>query len=299
MFELFNFKQKKIDKLFEQASALSEQGNDDAAIEKYKEVLKIEPEHSSCYYNIGLIYKYRNDWENSFKYNKLSYEMNPESEASRWNLGIAATALRDWKTARQVWNDCGIEITEGEGPIDDYFGTNPVRLNPEGDGEVVWADRLDPARARIISVPLPESGFCAGDIVLNDGAPMGYRMLGDSERAVFNVLELFEASTFNTYKADIRVNTAKDIESLEQIFVENDIPCEDWTTHYRVICKACSEGRPHEHHDNDAEQEWQPEHEIAMCAESETEIKKILNDWENGTSRVVLDFNCVFTRNEN
>lgn len=108
MFKLFNFKQKKIDKLFEKASELSGQGKDDEAIEVYKEVLKIEPKHSSCYYNIGLIYKYRNDWSNCFKYNEIAYELNPESEAARWNLGIAATALRDWKTARQTWRDAGV-----------------------------------------------------------------------------------------------------------------------------------------------------------------------------------------------
>ncbi|MDH5601320.1 MAG: tetratricopeptide repeat protein [Gammaproteobacteria bacterium] len=298
MFKLFNFKQKKIDKLFEEADEFSEQGLDDEAIEKYKEVLKIEPYDSSCYYNIGLIYKYRNDWLNSFKYNEIAYEIDPASEGARWNLGIAATALRDWDMARRIWHDAGIEIEEGEGPIDDYFGTNPVRLNPDDEAEVVWAERLDPARAKIISVPLPESGYGAGDIVLNDGAPMGYRMLGDSERAVFNVLELFEASLLNTYRADIKVSSDEDIVLLEKMFAEKDIPCEDWTTQYRLICKACSEGRPHEHHDNETVNKFVAEHEIALAAEYEDEIKTILNNWENGISRVVLDLNCIYSRNE-
>lgn len=299
MFKLFDFKQKKIDKLFDKADEFSEQGRDEEAIEIYKNILKIEPNHSSCFYNIGLIYKYQNDWSNSFKYNQKAYELNPDSEAARWNLAIAATALRDWKVARKIWRDAGIEVDNGRGPIDDYFGTNPVRLNPYGNAEVVWADRLDPARAKIISVPLPESGFCAGDIVLNDGAPEGYRMLGDNERAVFNVLELFEASPLDTYQANVKVSTDEDISALEKMLGEKDIPCEDWTTNYRIICKACSEGRPHEHHDNEGEKEWVPEHEIAIGSESEDEIKNILNNWENGASRVVLDLNCIFSHNEN
>ncbi len=211
-------------------------------------------------------------------------------------MGIAATALRDWVIARKVWHDAGIELDDNEGPINGDYGLNPVRLNPDGDGEVVWAQRIDPARAAIVSVPLPESGYCAGDIVLNDGAPVGYRKIGDDERAVFNVLELYQASTLSTFKADLKVSEPSDIDALEKLFEEQDIICEDWTTRYRVLCKACSEGRPHDEHDHEAEKEWSPEHEFAIAVNSREEIEHILNEWKNNSTRVVTDLKCIFSR---
>lgn len=297
MFKLFNLKQKKIDKLFDQAHALDQQGLEDDAIEKYKQVIALDPEYSTCYYNIGLIYKYRNDWPNSFEYNQKAYEQNPDSEAARWNLGIAATVLRDWETARKVWRDAGVELDENDDPINGDFGLNPVRLNPDDENaEVVWALRVCPARAKIVSVPMPESGYLAGDIILNDGAPMGYRMLGDDERAVFNVLDLFEASILSTYKADIKVSEQSDIDALEKQFEAQDIICENWTTNYRILCKACSEGRPHDEHDHEGEKEWSTEHEIAIAASSQKEIESILNEWKNDSTRIVNELSCVYSR---
>jgi len=222
--------------------------------------------------------------------------LNPDSEAARWNLGIAATALRNWRTARKMWRDAGVQLDDSEGEIKSDFGLNPVRLNPDEDAEVVWAQRIDPARAEIISVPLPESGFCAGDIVLNDGAPVGYRMYGDDERAVFNVLELFQASSLSTFKADIKIFEQSDIDALEKLFEEQNIICEDWTTNYRILCKACSEGRPHDEHDHEHENEWVAEHEFAIAVTSEKEIEPILNKWKNGSTRIILDLNCIFSR---
>ena len=296
MFKLFNFKQKKIDKLFDIAHELDEQGREEEAIEKYKQVIALDPEYSTCYYNIGLIYKYNYDWTNSFDYNQKAYELNPDSEAARWNLGIAATALRDWSTARKVWHDAGIELDDNDGPINGDFGLNPVRLNPDEDAEVVWAQRIDPARAKIVSVPLPESGYCAGDIVLNDGAPVGYRKYGDDERAVFNVLELFQASALSTFKADVKVSEQSDIDALEKLFEEQGIICEDWTMNYRILCKACSEGRPHDEHDHEGEKEWSAEHEIAIAVTTKKEIENILNEWKNDSTRIVNDLSCVYSR---
>ena len=132
--------------------------------------IKADPEKSESHYNLGLIYKYRNDWGNSRAYNRRACELDPQDEAARWNLAIAATALRDWKTARLAWHDQGLHFDSDEGPINSDFGQTPVRLNPDGSTEVVWARRIDPVRARIENVPMAASGYRCGDIVLHDGA---------------------------------------------------------------------------------------------------------------------------------
>jgi len=296
MLNIFNFKQKKIDKLFDIAQSLDHDGNEDEAIKKYKEVIELDPEYSSCFYNIGLIYKYQGDWKKSFEYNQKAYALDPESEAARWNLGIAATALGDWKTARNVWKEAGISLEDIEGPINQNFGLNPVRLNPDGNAEVVWAERIDPARAEIVSVPLPESGYCAGDLILNDGAPVGYRMHGESERAVFNILALLKESAFSTFKVTITVSEQTDIDELETLIEERKMIFEDWSTNYRILCKACSEGRPHTEHDNEGSKEWSPEHDIAIAAISLHDINEVLVLWKNKTTRVVNSISCVFSR---
>lgn len=289
---------KKADKLFARAQALHDEGSEEKAIECYKRVIQLDPDNSSCHYNIGLIYKYRKDWGMSFEFNRKACELNPEDESTLWNLGIAATAMRDWTTARDMWRRCGFEIGEGEGPIAANFGYTPIRLNPDDQAEVVWALRIDPVRARITSVPLPESGHCTGDIVLHDGAAVGYRLYEELEYPVFNELELFEKSALSTYKIDVRVSEQEDIEALEEMLSDKDMLSEDWTTDYRLLCKACSEGRPHDEHDHDVEPEWTPEHEIAVAARSLKEIEAIANRWANGVSRRIINIECAFSRNQ-
>ena len=126
-------------------------------------------------YNLGLAAKYRGEWEESFARNRRAAELNSEDEASWWNLGIAATALRDWPEARRAWLACGVDLIQGEGEVEMAHCWGCVRLNPSGSGEVVWGKRIDPARIRIANVPLPESNRRYGDIILNDGAEEGTR----------------------------------------------------------------------------------------------------------------------------
>src|SRR5205807_10273545 len=70
-----------------------------------------------------------------------------KDKAAWWNQGIAATALGRWGLARRAWAGFGIDLPAGEGPLDFPCGSCPVRLCPDGDAEVVWAHRIDPARS--------------------------------------------------------------------------------------------------------------------------------------------------------
>lgn len=267
--------------LLDLGRALSEEGREDEAIAKYKEALALDPTRSALYYNIGLIYKYRNEWEESFAWNSKAYALDPEDEAARWNLAIAATALRDWATARRAWADNGIAFDDtGKGPIDDDFGRTPVRLNPDGDGEVVWAERIDPVRARIYNIPYPESGFRYGDVVLHDGAPVGTRTSGGREYSVFNVLELFEASPLSTFCLDFEAQSEEVAHALFQAFNDAGLNLEDWTSSVQILCKQCSEGSPHEHTAaNPAPQAWQVQRVAGISASSYEEIEAVLDAW--------------------
>lgn len=274
-------------KLHAEGQALSESGDQDGALARYNEALALDPARPETHYNIGLIYKYRRQWRESFASNQRAVELAPDDEAANWNLAIAATALRDWTVARRVWILLGVKIAPGEGPIEDDFGSTPVRLNPDGDAEVVWARRVCPVRARVVNVPWPESGFRHGDILLHDGAAVGYRLDAEGrEKPVFNVFELFEESKFTTFVANIIAPAAADIEALIACCDEVDVACEDWST-VRILCKACSEGRPHDTHDHEAKQdEWSPERRIGLATMSAASVRQALDQWASDARRL-------------
>ena len=268
---------ERAEELNEQGIAHSDAGNEELALQAYEEALRLNPRAAKTLYNMGLIYKYRNDWVTSFDYNQRAYALRPEHEASRWNLAIAATALRDWATARKAWADNGIELDGVDGPIEMDFGPTPVRLNPNGNGEVVWGTRIDPVRTILRNIPYPDSGFRCGDIVLHDGAGVGKRESRGREYSVFNVLELFEASKLSTFCMEVNEATEQQMATLEAAFDAAGMPFEDWTANVRTLCKACSEGIPHEHAgDGEEAPAWNPARLVGLAALSYEEIEAIL-----------------------
>ena len=184
-----NHRQHK--KLHNQAYLAFDAGDLQTAAVKFAQLAKAHPDNAQYRYMLGLAAKYRMDWALSLQANLAAIACAPEfDEAAHWNAAIAATALHDWQTARQLWAACGIPLPEGEGEIEADFGTAVLRLNPWAGGECVYARRIDPCRSRIINVPLPESGYRMGDIVLHDGASTGRRADGQGgEVLVFNALE--------------------------------------------------------------------------------------------------------------
>lgn len=267
--------------LIEEASALLDGGDDDGALKKYFAALEIDLTDPRVHYNIGLIYKYRGAWKDSFKYNKRAAELAPDDEAAHWNLAIAATALRDWKTARSVWKGLGLPIEPGDSAIEENFGGTPVRLNPGREPEVVWARRICPVRARIESIPFSNSGIAFGDVVLNDGAPVGHRRdQNGKERPVFNMLELFEPGPYSTYVIEAVVDDEAALTRLEMLCDSRKLAVEDWEASVTTLCKACSDGRPHDEHDHSGmPATWDRERLIAIAASDGNEVEAVLKEW--------------------
>jgi hypothetical protein len=247
-------------------------------------------------YNLGLIHKYAGEWELSLSWNQQAVELDAGNEAAWWNLGIAATALGRWEVARCAWRGFGMEVPDGVGPISSACGPTPIRLNPEAGGEVVWAERLDPARASIRNIPLPESGFRWGDIVLNDGAPNGCRVLNGHELPVFDCLCLLQASSFATWVAEVELAAARDddgpspIDRLTDLAEARGLGFEDWSTSLIPLCKTCSEGCPHSNHEH-AAVVLPGIHRLAIAAPDLVQARSLLDDWlacSNGARVVSL-----------
>src|SRR3984893_3381946 len=290
---------KRADELHEAGMELSDAGDEDGAIQQYLKALLVDPDRPSTLYNLGLIYKYRREWQTSFGYNQRARELRPDDEATLWNLAIAATALQDWRTARNVWQTLKIILETGEGPIDENFGDTPVRLNADESTdartEVVWARRLCLVRARILNIPAGATGFRHGDVVLHDGAAVGYRLNAEGQEApVFNVLELFEPSRFSTFEASVEVDGPEDIEALDQACDQAGVAFEHWTASIRHLCRACSEGRPHEGHDHELKEShsWERIHRVGFAAQGEGSLTAVLKGWA-GRRRRVADLRCT------
>jgi hypothetical protein len=181
----------------------SDAGNLRHAVRFYKLASSLAPQWSVPWYNLGLLTKNTGQWENSLKFNQRALSLNSENEGACWNLGIAATALHNWPEARRAWKLYGIEIGDGSGEILMPPVSACVRLNPRGSGEVVWGERLDPARVLILNVPLPESNHRFRDIVLNDGAANGTRVKDGAEVPVFDELGIWRTSDYSTFAATL------------------------------------------------------------------------------------------------
>jgi hypothetical protein len=188
-----------------------------------------------------------------------------------------------------AWRGFGIKLPEGEGPIDLPCGYGPIRLDPDGNAEVVWAYRIDPARAVLASIPFPESGYRWNDVVLNDGAPCGYRQVNGKEIPVLNALDLLEASPFGTYVAQVQMPDKPEYtDKLAELAGTMEGCAEDWSTSVRIICRACSEGSPHETHDT---QGAPPDgvHLIGIAARSRQHATDILHTWESDLEDVQVE----------
>lgn len=135
-------------------------------------------------YNLGLCHKNAQRWEQAaevlgqalqgvrkqagrFSSSSVLAGGSGLSRAVLWNLGIAQTAQGRWTEARETWQACGVSLPRS-GSVD--LGLAQLSLPTQGPYSIerVWVQRLDPARARILSVVRYGAPCQFGDVVLCD-----------------------------------------------------------------------------------------------------------------------------------
>ncbi|MFF3142377.1 tetratricopeptide repeat protein, partial [Streptomyces sp. NPDC057927] len=166
----------------------------------------LEPWLSESWFNLALLHKFRHDWEQARAAGLRAVALLDREAGAPdwWNVGIAATALQDWPLARRAWQAYGLRVPGGAAvsgePVGMDLGSAAVRLSPEGEAEVVWGRRLDPARVEVLSIPLPSSGRRWGEVVLHDGVPHGERTTAAGHAyPVFDEIELWAPSPVPTW----------------------------------------------------------------------------------------------------
>jgi hypothetical protein len=268
----------RAEELNERGRELAAQGRDEGAIAAYREAIAADPEWSVPWYNLGLVFKYRAEWPASAKCSTEAVLRDDADQGAWWNLGIAATALGDWGRARDAWRRCGVVLPEGTGPVAMNFGLCPIRLSARSRAEVVWCDRIDPARAIIRNVPLPESGHRFGDLLLHDGAPNGSRLRHGVEVPVFDALDCLERSDYRTYILDVPGSSESQRASIGDVAFELGMGAEDWSQSVSFLCKQCSEGLPHATHDTEL-RSHRPDLAVAAAARSQDELSRLVDEW--------------------
>jgi hypothetical protein len=140
--------------------------------------------------------------------------------------------------------------------------------------EVVWGQRIDPARIRVLNVPLASSERRYGDILINDGAPEGTRLSNGEEYPVFDELGMWRQSSHSTFEVEIMMPNQMAMRSLEEKCEQNEMWVEDWGT-IRTLCAACSRGTPGEHI---CTSEDTGQSKFGFAAKSEVNLRRVLSE---------------------
>jgi tetratricopeptide (TPR) repeat protein len=263
----------------ERGRKLADAGDDAGAEVAYRQAIDSDPAFEQAWFNLGLVFKRRRDWSECLRCNLRATDLDPRKEQPAWwNMGIAATALHDWVNARRAWNGYGINIPDGEGPIGANFGPTPVRVGFPNPTEVVWCRRIDPARAVIESIPLPESGHRHGDVVLHDGAPNGQREAFGRIYSVFDELERWQPSDIPTVVVSLTCPSKSDAKAICDLADAANLTYEDWTANINWLCKACSEGLPHSTHDQNGDSSWRTDHNFGFSADPSL-VRNVIGRW--------------------
>lgn len=265
-------------RLNEEGRRLDAAGDGDAAVAAYRRAIDADPGWSVPWYNLGLVYKYRGAWQEALRCTRRASEIDPDDGDVWWNHGIAATALGHWDEAREAWKACGIPLPAGGGPPVMALGLVPIRLDPTGPAEVVWCDRIDPARAVIRNVPLPASGRRWRDVVLHDGAINGVRVVDGREYGVFDELGLLERSAYRTYEVHLHGVGEEHQERLRGLAEALEAGAENWSRSIRYLCRQCSEGRPHGEHDRELSGA-RPDLGFGVAARDDEHLARVLAEW--------------------
>jgi|JI8StandDraft_1071087.scaffolds.fasta_scaffold63425_2 hypothetical protein len=165
------------------------------------------------------------------------------SRAVMWNLGIALTALGRSEEARATWQACGIAPPRGTAHAD--MGLAQLSLPTQGPYAVerVWVQRLDPARARILSVVRYGAPCQFGDVVLCDSGssnPQGGFTDGllatdnddtesESSASGLQFLDLLEAAGYALHVVQGGPASATQAMTLTERLRENGLHIEVWS----------------------------------------------------------------------
>ncbi len=251
------------------------------AVKLYKRIAKEARNWAAPHIRLGDIYKYRQEWKPALYYNKKAVSLDAGNQSAWWNVGIAATALKKGRLARNVWAKFGFSTDEPS------LKPASVRLFYRGKFEILCVSCLGPARGIIRSVPSPESGRRYGDIVLMDGVVQGFHSSDAHRLSVYEELGLLRHSHYRTFSCVLQSAGKKDVEILEQLCREDNLGFEVWDNASRTLSSQYFGAAPeyYVHH-------FEPQSEllVAVAAPDQEAAQRVLDAWKVISLKTYTDF---------
>lgn len=268
----------EVQQLFERAMEYDRTGDVYNAVKLYKRVMKLAPEWDKPYYHLSIIYKYRNEWKPSLHYSQKAIEINPTEEDAWWNLAIAATALKKWQAASDAWNQLGYDVHDQKIRAETELQMIALRINRQ-QPEIVWARSLDPARARIESIPHPSSGRRYAEVVLHDGKQQGWYVADGKQFPVFDELQQVESSKYHTYAVLLDTPQRDAAETLGQLCYNEDLGFENWSNLTRLHIPENTNRLPEYYSTSFSTKEASEVQLVAIAALNVRAVRRILQTW--------------------
>lgn len=116
-------------------------------------------------------------------------------------------------------------------------------------------------------------------MVLHDGEPRGYRVRAGRQLPVFDALAILERSNRETFEASVVASDQGEIDALQAVAESLGLTIEDWTATVRPLCRRCSEGVPHDVHDEPALPPWEEHRRVGVSASGRSEADLLLARW--------------------
>ncbi len=218
----------------------------------YEALRDAAPEDSASWYNLGLVYKQRGLFAEGVVVNRRARELGDGDAAVLWNLGICATGAGDGATALEAWRALGFEVERGEDglPFMPRLGPVQVRLSNAGvpgwegapcDYEHVWIERLSPCHGRVLSPTSSEMSAEYGDVVLHDGAAIGYRESNGRRTPRFPLLALLRKGTDRVFRFAALQEEEGQAAALTELLPEGSLVYPH-TERVEMICRDCVRG---------------------------------------------------------
>ena len=196
-------------------------------------------------------------------------------------------------TARQAWNHLGYDFPEKHKIIKMNLGNVPVRINRNKQPEIIWATKIDPARAYIASVPQPSSDRRFRDLILIDHTPSGFHIQNGNKVPIFDELQLLKPSRKWTFIAFLNTDNPMDVLTLDQLCTKAKLGFDNWSKATRQFLKESKDTLP-EYFDETILQNFNRDnHLVAISAEWQRDVREILEAWKIVTLKGYSGLRCV------
>ena len=265
--------------LFEAAKEYEHRQDYYNAIKLYKRVAREAVTWAAPFIRLGHIYKHRQEWKPTLYYNKKAIALAVDNQEAWWNVGIAATALNKRRLAKSIWTKFGQPSRMNQ--------LVSIKISYANQFEVLGARRMDPARARILNIPHPNSGRHYKDIILLDNHIIGYHSSGTQRLPIHDELGIYKASTYSTFSCILQQADEKAIQSLRQLCHDAGIGFELWSNASRAYTVKSADIIPEYHTVPTA---GDSEILVGLAAKREHQVIEVLESWKIISLKDYSDF---------